>query len=70
MKTRHNNRLRALRLEKGVSRGELSRRTGIAYPNIWKHETGQHAMSASTASRYAQALDVRVSDLYIDMPAT
>jgi DNA-binding XRE family transcriptional regulator len=62
------NRLYALRKKLDVSRAELSRRTGIAYASIWKHEVGQHVMTSETAARYAEALGVEVVEIYIDLP--
>lgn len=51
-------RLRALRLEAGLTQAELARRTGIHRPNIARVEAGRHTPSLETLSRLAQAIGV------------
>lgn len=51
-------RLRALRLEAGLTQAELARRTGIHRPNIARVEAGRHTPSLETLSRLASAIGV------------
>lgn len=51
-------RLRALRLEAGLTQAELARRTGIHRPNIARVEAGRHTPSLETLSRLAIAIGV------------
>lgn len=51
-------RLRALRLEVGLTQAELSRRTGIHRPNIARVEAGRHTPSLETLERLASAMGI------------
>lgn len=51
-------RLRALRLEAGLTQAELARRTGIHRPNIARVEAGRHTPSLETLTRLATAIGV------------
>ncbi|MEM9067960.1 MAG: helix-turn-helix transcriptional regulator [Myxococcota bacterium] len=51
-------RLRALRLEAGLTQAELARRTGIHRPNIARVEAGRHTPSLETLARLASAIGV------------
>lgn len=51
-------RLKALRLEAGLTQAELARRTGIHRPNIARVEAGRHTPSLETLSRIANAIGV------------
>ena len=51
-------RLRALRLEAGLTQAELARRTGIHRPNIARVEAGRHTPSLETLARLATAIGV------------
>lgn len=51
-------RLKALRLEAGLTQAELARRTGIHRPNIARVEAGRHTPSLETLSRIAHAIGV------------
>ncbi len=51
-------RIRALRLEAGLTQAELARRTGIHRPNIARVEAGRHTPSLETIARLAQAIGV------------
>lgn len=51
-------RLRALRLEAGLTQAELARRTGIHRPNIARVEAGRHTPSLETLARLAHAIGV------------
>jgi DNA-binding XRE family transcriptional regulator len=51
-------RLRALRLEAGLTQAELARRTGIKRPNIARVEAGRHTPSLETLARLASAIGV------------
>lgn len=54
-------RLKALRLEAGLTQAELARRTGIHRPNIARVEAGRHTPSLETLSRLANAIGVPAS---------
>ena len=56
--TRLGARLRALRLEAGLTQAELARRTGIHRPNIARVEAGRHTPSLETLARLATAIGV------------
>jgi DNA-binding Xre family transcriptional regulator len=55
------NQLLKLRLDRGVSQIELSRRTGIAQAEISKIERGVTAPRTGTLDKLARALDARVA---------
>jgi transcriptional regulator with XRE-family HTH domain len=52
------NRLRELRLERGLSQTELSRRTGIGRPGLWRIETGRARPTRTSRSLLAAALEL------------
>jgi hypothetical protein len=56
-------RVRALREERGMSLAELSRRCGIAAPNLHRLEAGAHVPSTATLIRVAAGLDVPLERL-------
>ncbi len=51
-------RVRALRLEAGLTQADLAQRTGIYRPNIARVESGRHTPSLDTLSRLASAIGV------------
>ena len=59
-------RLRALRLEAGLTQAELARRTGIHRPNIARVEAGRHTPSLETLARLAQAIGVSTSHVLVE----
>jgi len=54
-------RLRARRLQQGLSQNALGSSVGVSYQQIQKYETGKNAMNLSMAQVMAAALDVPVS---------
>jgi transcriptional regulator with XRE-family HTH domain len=58
MATNRLNRLRALRLERGLSQTELARRTGIGRPGLWRIETGRARPTKASRSLIAAALEL------------
>lgn len=57
-------RLRALRLEAGLTQAELARRTGIHRPNIARVEAGRHTPSLETVQRLAEAIGVSAAQVF------
>lgn len=58
-------RLRALRLEAGLTQAELARRTGIHRPNIARVEAGRHTPSLETLARIANAIGVSTTHVLV-----
>lgn len=61
--------LRALREAHGLTQAELSRRTGIARPNIARVERGSHMTTLDVIVRIARAIGVRPSEILIALDA-
>lgn len=59
-------RLRALRLEAGLTQAELARRTGIHRPNIARVEAGRHTPSLETLARLAHAIGVPTTRVLVE----
>lgn len=59
-------RLRALRLEAGLTQAELAKRTGIHRPNIARVEAGRHTPSLETLARLASAIGVPTTRVLSD----
>ena len=56
-------RLRALREERGLGPGELSKRSGVSRPYLWQLESGKKTRpTMDILERLAQALGVTVAD--------
>ena len=53
----------AARQAKGWTQLDLSYETRIAYPNLWKYETGRVKPSRTRLAHLAAVLDVRPIDL-------
>ncbi len=58
------NRLRSLRLAKGLSQGQLAMMAGITRQAIYAIEINQYLPTTAVALRLAGALDCRVEDLF------
>ncbi len=56
-------RLKCVRQEKGLTRTELARRSGVALSFIHSIESGHKSPTVRTLEKLAAALGVRVSDL-------
>lgn len=59
-------RLRALRLEAGLTQADLARRTGIHRPNIARVEAGRHTPALETLARLANAIGVPTTRVLSD----
>jgi transcriptional regulator with XRE-family HTH domain len=59
-------RVRALRLEKGVSQEKLGNQLALTFQQIRKYENGTNRIGADRLQRIAQILGVSVSALYPD----
>lgn len=62
-------RVREIRHARGLSITDLSRRTGIAAPNLHRLESGRHVPSTATLVRVAASLGVSVARLVRHGPA-
>jgi len=58
------NRLRELRLERGLSQTELARRTGIGRPGLWRIETSRARPTRTSRSLIAAALELDEADVF------
>jgi|GEM_PF-1107277 len=58
--------LRAIRERRGLSQAELYRRSGVAQPSISEIETGHRGAQIRTLTKLADALGVRVADLFAE----
>jgi len=58
------NRLRSLRMGKGLSQAELAAKAGITRQAVYAIETNQYLPTTAVALRLAEALDRRVEDLF------
>jgi putative transcriptional regulator len=61
---RLSNRLRVARAEHDLSQEQLARAAGVSRQTISSIETGQYCPSTLLAFRLAQALSVRVDELF------
>lgn len=57
-------RVQEIRLARGYTLAEASRRTGLSAPTIQKIEKGVNGVSRNTAPRLAEGLGVCIPDLY------
>jgi transcriptional regulator with XRE-family HTH domain len=61
-------RLRALREEKGLSQGEVERRTGLLRCYISRVEHGNTVPSVETLEKFARAFDMKLYQFLYDGP--
>jgi transcriptional regulator with XRE-family HTH domain len=59
-------RVRALRLQRGLSQGELSDALGVTFQQVQKYERGANRISAGRLFRIAKVLDVPVAFFFAD----
>ena len=57
-------RIRAQRLETGMSQERLAEQIGVTFQQIQKYEKGVNRVSASTLHHIAQALDITIPALF------
>jgi transcriptional regulator with XRE-family HTH domain len=57
-------RVRALRLEKGLSQGKLGSALGLTFQQIQKYEKGTNRIGAGRLQKIAEVLDVPVAALF------
>lgn len=57
-------RIRSLRLRRGLSQSELGARLGVSFQQIQKYEAGTNRISASRLLDIAMALAVPIADLF------
>jgi len=57
-------RLRALRLERGLSQSRVASQAGVSFQQFQKYEKGDNRISAGRLQRIAGALDVPVTAFY------
>ena len=58
------NHLGALRQKRGVSAAQLARTVGVTRQTIYAMEAGSYVPNTAVALRLAQALEVKVEDLF------
>src|ERR1700674_2142829 len=57
-------RIRALRLERGLSQTELGNLLGVTFQQIQKYEKGANRVAAGRLQRVAESLDVPITFFY------
>src|SRR5437016_14271832 len=57
-------RIRALRLERGLSQTELGNLLGVTFQQIQKYEKGANRVAAGRLQRVAEALEVPITFFY------
>ena len=57
-------RLRALRLERGLSQNAIARQTGVSFQQFQKYEKGDNRISAGRLQRIADALGIPITAFY------
>lgn len=58
--------LHSVRMHRGMSLGDLAKRTGVSKKNLRRYESGKNLPRAATVFRLAQSLDTDVASL-LDM---
>ena len=59
-------RVRALRLQRGLSQTELSQALGVTFQQVQKYERGANRISAGRLFRIAEVLEVPVAFFFAD----
>ena len=59
-------KIRQLRLDKGLTQKQLGDMCGIADSNIRKYETGRQNPKIDTLEKIAKALDIEITELILD----
>jgi transcriptional regulator with XRE-family HTH domain len=62
-------RIRALRLERGLSQTELGNLLGVTFQQIQKYEKGANRVAAGRLQRVAEALEVPITFFYSGSPS-
>jgi len=62
--TNTENRLQAVREQRGIAAAQLARQVGVSRPTIYAIEAGSYTPNTIVALRLARALDCRVEDLF------
>ncbi len=62
--------IRAIRLEKGLSQGDIEKRTGLLRCYLSRVENGHTVPSLETLQKIAGALDLPLSQFFSDAPVT
>jgi transcriptional regulator with XRE-family HTH domain len=57
-------RVRALRLQRGMSQEKLADQLGITFQQVQKYEKGTNRIGAGRLQRIAEILEVPIADLY------
>lgn len=60
--------IRAFRQEKGLSQGDIEKRTGLLRCYLSRVENGHTVPSLDTLAKIAEALDIPVSQFFTDEP--
>lgn len=63
------NRVKEVRLERGMPVAELARRVGVTRQTIYTIEAGKDSSTVGVMRRVAAALGVSLSEIFDDAPA-
>ena len=63
-------RIRARRLERGLSQTELGQRLGVTFQQVQKYEKGTNRVGAGRLQRVAEILDVPITFFYNGLGST
>ena len=58
--------IRAFRLQKGLSQGDIEKKTGLLRCYLSRVENGHTVPSLDTLSKIAQALDLPIAQFFVD----
>lgn len=56
-------RVRAIRLDRGLSQNSLAQDIGVTYQQLQKYEAGRNRISVATLCKIARSLGIRPHDL-------
>jgi transcriptional regulator with XRE-family HTH domain len=58
-------RVRAFRLQKGLSQGKLADQLGLTFQQVQKYEKGTNRIGAGRLQRIAEILEIPVTDFFV-----
>jgi transcriptional regulator with XRE-family HTH domain len=61
-------RIRAVRLERGLSQSDVANAIGITFQQLQKYETGKNRIAAATLAALAESLEVQMAD-FVPLPS-
>ena len=63
MNTRLGQRIKELRIERGLSQRRLAEESGVIRPTVTRHESGKHTPTIENVVAYAKSLGVKPSEI-------